>query len=70
LDSRSATKPSFATPATVIRTPTSRDSIAASPIATAGSPPEPAIGMMTAAIIGPSDESGPSTRMRDGPNTA
>jgi hypothetical protein len=28
------------------------------------------IGMIVAAIIGPSEESGPSTRIRDGPNSA
>ena len=36
----------------------------------AGLPPEPMIGRIVAAIIGPSEESGPSTRMREGPNRA
>ena len=36
----------------------------------AGSPSAPTSGRIVAAIIGPSDESGPSTRIRDGPNTA
>ena len=39
-------------------------------IALAGSPSAPTNGRIVAAIIGPSDESGPSTRIRDGPNTA
>jgi hypothetical protein len=30
----------------------------------------PASGRIVAAIIGPREESGPSTRIRDGPNTA
>ena len=42
----------------------------ASAIAVAGSPLAPASGRMVAAIIGPRDESGPSTSTRDGPNTA
>ena len=50
--------------------PTSSASIDASAIAFAGSPSDPTIGRIVAAIIGPSDESGPSTRIRDGPNTA
>ena len=35
-----------------------------------GLPPKPLMGRIVAAIIGPSEESGPSTRMRDGPNAA
>ena len=42
----------------------------ASAIARLGSPSAPASGRIVAAIIGPSEESGPSTRIRDGPNTA
>ena len=44
--------------------------IDANAIARSGLPSEPTIGRIVAAIIGPSDESGPSTRIRDGPNTA
>ena len=36
----------------------------------AGSPLAPTSGRIVAAIIGPSDESGPSTRIRDGPTSA
>ena len=39
-------------------------------MARAGSPSAPASGRIVAAIIGPSEESGPSTRIRDGPSTA
>jgi len=39
-------------------------------MARAGSPSAPASGRMVAAIIGPNAESGPRTRIRDGPNTA
>ena len=35
-----------------------------------GSPPAPTSGRIVAAIIGPSEESGPRTRIRDGPKTA
>ena len=45
-------------------------SIEASAIARLGSPSAPASGRIVAAIIGPSEESGPSTRIRDGPSTA
>ena len=62
--------PSFATPATIVIAPTISASIDASATARSGSPPEPTIGRIVAAIIGPSEESGPSTRIRDGPNTA
>ena len=48
----------------------SRASIEASATARSGSPFAPTIGMSVAAIIGPSEESGPSTRMREGPNAA
>ena len=42
----------------------------ASAIARLASPLAATSGRIVAAIIGPSDESGPSTRIRDGPNTA
>ena len=42
----------------------------ASAIARAGSRSASIRGAMVAAIIGPSEESGPSTRTRDGPKTA
>jgi hypothetical protein len=42
----------------------------ASATARAGSPFAPMRGSTVAAIMGPSAESGPSTRMREGPNTA
>nr|BFE73274.1 hypothetical protein GCM10020092_065750 [Actinoplanes digitatis] len=45
-------------------------SMEASATACAGSAAEPRAASSTAAIIGPSDESGPSTRIRDGPKTA
>ena len=69
-ESRSAMNPSFATPATVIISPTISASMEASATALAGSPPAPNEATITAAIIGPSEESGPRTRIREGPNTA
>ncbi len=69
-DSRSAMNPRWAIPATTRMTPTMSASIDDSAIARAGSPPLAMSGAIVTAIIGPSDESGPSTRMRDGPNTA
>ena len=42
----------------------------ASATARSASPPAAISGRIVAAIIGPSAESGPSTRIRDGPNTA
>ena len=42
----------------------------ASATARSGSPPDTTSGRIVAAIIGPSDESGPRTRIRDGPNSA
>ncbi len=62
--------PSFARPAPISMAATRRASIDASAIARSGSPPDPTIGRSVAAIIGPSEESGPSTRMREGPNAA
>ena len=70
LEIRSAMKPSFATAATIIIAPTMIASIDASAIARFGSPSAPASGRIVAAIIGPSEESGPSIRIRDGPTTA
>jgi hypothetical protein len=67
---RSATKPSFAMPAAVIIAPTRRASADAYAIARPGSPSASMRGMRLAAIIGPSEESGPSTRIFDGPNSA
>ena len=63
-------KPRCARPATVMTTPTRSASTDARATALAGSPPASASGAMVAAIIGPSEESGPSTRMRDGPKSA
>ena len=51
-------------------TPTMSASIDASATARSGRRRTPTSGRIVAAIIGPSEESGPSTRMRDGPNTA
>ena len=64
-DSRSAMKPSFATPAATVTRPTMSASIPASAIAASWLPA--ASGRIVAAIIGPSDESGPRTRIGDGP---
>jgi hypothetical protein len=69
-ESRSATKPSFPAPATTMMTPVMIASADASSTARAGSPPAPASGRIVAAIMGPRDESGPRTRMRDGPTRA
>ena len=69
-ESRSATKPSPATPAAIMTTAVMRASTDASATARSGSPPAATSGRIVAAIIGPSEESGPSTRIRDGPNTA
>jgi Ca2+/H+ antiporter len=63
-------KPSFATLARIMITPTMSASIDASATARAASPLAAISGRIVAAIIGPSEESGPSTRIRDGPNTA
>ena len=70
LEIRSAMNPSFATAATIMMAATMIARIEASAIARLGSPSAPASGRIVAAIIGPSEESGPSTRIRDGPNTA
>ena len=50
--------------------PTMSASIDASAMARAGSPSTSASGKIVAAIIGPSEEPGPSTRILDGPKTA
>ena len=63
-------KPSFATAPPIMIAATRIASIDASAIARLGSPSAPASGRIVAAIIGPSEESGPSTRIRDGPHTA
>ena len=63
-------KPSFAIPARIMNAPTISAIIDASAIARSGLPPEPMIGRIVAAIIGPRDESGPNTRIRDGPSSA
>ena len=68
LDSRSVTKPRRRMPPSSRIAPTM---IASSPAsATARSSLPSARGRTDAAMIGASAESGPSTRMRDGPNTA
>ena len=60
--------PSFARPAPRLTAPTSSASIPARAIACCSSPA--ASGRTTAAIIGPSEESGPRTRIGDGPTIA
>ena len=57
-------------PASTVMTPTSSASIEASATARSGSPLAPTMGMMVAAIMGPSEESGPSTRILEGPKMA
>ena len=57
-------------PAAVMIAPTSRASAEPRATASLGSSPAASTGTIVAAIIGPSDESGPSTRIFDGPNTA
>ena len=63
-------KPSLATAARIMIAATMSASIDASAIARLASPLAAISGRIVAAIIGPSEESGPSTRIRDGPNTA
>ena len=62
--------PSFATALTTMIAPTMSASIEASATARLASPLAAISGRIVAAIMGPSEESGPSTRIRDGPNTA
>jgi hypothetical protein len=69
-DRRSATNPSRATAPIAAIAPTSSASAEASATARAGSPLAAISGRIAAAIIGPSDESGPSTSTLDGPKTA
>ena len=67
---RSATNPSLPMPATRAIAPVISARAEPSATARAGSPSAATSGSTVAAIIGPSDESGPSTRIRDGPNIA
>ncbi len=61
-------KPSLARPAPTVTSPTMSASIPARAIAISWLPA--ASGRIVAAIIGPSDESGPRTRIGDGPTRA
>ncbi len=63
-------KPSRPMPASAVVAPTMSASIEASATARFGSPFAPSNGRMVAAIIGPSEESGPRTRIFEGPNSA
>ena len=63
-------KPSLATDARTMIAPTISARIDASATARSGSPLAAISGTIVAKIIGPRDESGPSTRIFDGPNTA
>ena len=63
-------KPAFHNPAAIMIAPVISDSIEASATALAGSPSAMASGRTVAAITGPSEESGPRTRIRDGPKIA
>ncbi|STQ62436.1 Uncharacterised protein [Gordonia bronchialis] len=67
LDSRSVTNPSRSRPPITSTTPTSMDN---RPARAMRSSSKAASGMIAAAMMGASDESGPSTRMRDGPTSA
>ena len=67
LDSRSVTKPSRRRPPISSTRPTS---MASTPAKAMRSASNAASGMIDAAMIGASDESGPRTKMRDGPTTA
>ena len=69
-DNSSATNPSRKTPASTVIAPTSNASSEAYATARPGSPSATVSGITVAAIIGPSAESGPSTRTLDGPKTA
>ena len=61
-------KPSFSAPAPTVTSPTMSASIPARAIAISWLPA--ARGRIVAAIIGPRDESGPRTRIGDGPTRA
>ena len=69
MDSRSATNPSLPRPSPTSIAPTINAIIPASAIAVVGSPATSS-GVMAAKISGDTEESGPSTRMRDGPKHA
>jgi hypothetical protein len=69
-ESRSTTNPSLATPSPISMTPTISASMPASMIAVDGSSPATSRGASAAKMSGDTDESGPRTRMRDGPMTA
>ena len=68
LDSSSVTNPSLANPAPMQISPVNSAIAPASATARAGSPADS--GSTTARISAASDESGPSTMMRLGPNSA
>ena len=61
-------KPSLASPAAMHTTPETIAIMLASEIARTGSPPDS--GKTTARMTAASDESGPNTKMRLGPNNA
>ena len=61
-------KPSLASPAAITSPPTITARSALRTVARASSPA--ASGTIAAAMIGSSDESGPRTRIRDGPSAA
>lgn len=63
-------KPSFAQAPRSMNPPTRRARMEARATACCGSPPAAMSGRIVAAIIGPRAESGPRTRIRDGPKTA
>ncbi|MNP82665.1 hypothetical protein D3C76_1813830 [compost metagenome] len=68
LDSNSVIKPSRATPARMHTVPDTIAIMPARATARCGSPPDN--GKITARITAANDESGPSTRIRLGPNSA
>ncbi len=69
LDNRSATKPSLNAPSPTSTSPTRMASIPARAIAAPESPATNS-GTIAAKINGDTDESGPSTRTREGPKIA
>ena len=69
LDNRSATNPSLPTPRPISIRPTIKASMPASAIAVFGSLVAIS-GTIAAKISGDTDESGPRTSTRDGPNSA
>ena len=68
-DRRSATNPNFATPSPISISATIRANMPARAISLCVSPGTRR-GSRAAKIIGEMEESGPSTRMREGPKTA